>query len=1225
MPGRTSRIGSDGAGPSQRKRSRRTMEDASVGDEDMEVVAITEASSSLQYSSVSKRVRISDVNEDFVRRRSGPLKSQHENTQDEQENSILTDGGDSGASDDADSEEDAGSVEQDRSTLQPDDGPPEQQAASQYELMRDMGFEHLLHEEEDDMVATQRLQQRAQQNATVTADISGENRRAENGIIERVTCVNFMCHTRLECELGPLLNFIVGENGSGKSAILTAITLCLGAKASATNRGGSLKNFIKEGEERGILAVRIKNCGEDAYEHDVYGDSIIVERHFSKTGTSSFKLKSATGGLISNKRADVDDIVEYYYLQVDNPLNVLSQDNARQFLNSSSASLKYKFFVQGVQLEQLDKDYQLVKQYLDAHDERIPQLEEQVRRLKQNFEEAQKLHKIIQDNQDMRLKKRLYTNQLAWSQVVEQERILEMCEQAVLEAGNNITEAEAVRDAAAQKLEIEDDKLRRTEDTLSTLEAEDGSYKERVERATEEYDASVKELRGLHADERDIHSRLKAAADRAKDLDNKIREEQQRLEDANGNVHREMQARHDGAKQKVEDIAQDLVHEQERLPQLQKNFAAAQVASQKLATDVFRKNEDVRAREVRIRSLEQSRGSLSQYDAFDPRMAELVAMIERDGRFLRKPVGPLGSKVRVQKPIWAPIMEKTFGSALNGFIVTSQDDQQRLSGLIKRLNMGNIPVFIANSRPINTEGKEPDPQFDTILRILEFDDVLVRDQFIINNYIEQVVLVEDRKKAQQVMFNGAVPRNVVACLTLHDKKRGEGLRLTSRGNGNVSTTPVIPVLSQRPRMKTDVGSQIAVQTDILAQNREELQALKMQLNELQQEERRCEAEIGTQKRRLETLKRAEHAASAALRQAEEELDRFDGADGRLQALQEELNTAKQEKDQFGGQYGDVNVKKNQQSVEVEKLKRKLEAEKEERKDFRAKIEKSMRVVEKMRDLRRVALVAKNEAFERIGLLEERKEAASRKRDRQAEQVEDFAKQAATVSPKRVEIPEGETFASVEKKLETLVRQLDVRRRKVGMTDEEASNRVVMTKVAYEKIKDICDVSKEHVQAIKNALVKRLEKWREFQRYISANSRTSFIYLLSERGYRGKLLLDHKNKKLQVQVEPDDTRRTVSGRDTKTLSGGEKSFSSICLLLSIWEAMGSRMRCLDEFDVFMDNVNRDVSTNMLVDAARRSVGRQYIFITPNAIQGSARHAPDVKIIRLTDPRQRTLDA
>lgn len=76
-----------------------------------------------------------------------------------------------------------------------------------------------------------------------------ENAPAENGILESVTCANFMCHEYFEVGLSPLINFIVGRNGSGKSAILAAITICLGGKATATNRGQSLKSFIKEGTE----------------------------------------------------------------------------------------------------------------------------------------------------------------------------------------------------------------------------------------------------------------------------------------------------------------------------------------------------------------------------------------------------------------------------------------------------------------------------------------------------------------------------------------------------------------------------------------------------------------------------------------------------------------------------------------------------------------------------------------------------------------------------------------------------------------------------------------------------------------------------------------------------------------------------------------------------------------------------------------------------------------
>lgn len=51
-----------------------------------------------------------------------------------------------------------------------------------------------------------------------------------------------------------------------------------------------------------------------------------------------------------------------------------------------------------------------------------------------------------------------------------------------------------------------------------------------------------------------------------------------------------------------------------------------------------------------------------------------------------------------------------------------------------------------------------------------------------------------------------------------------------------------------------------------------------------------------------------------------------------------------------------------------------------------------------------------------------------------------------------------------------------------------------------------------------------------------------------------------------QVQPDRNVKDGDMRNTKTLSGGEKSFSLICLLLSLWNAMGSPIRCLDELYV-----------------------------------------------------------
>ena len=50
---------------------------------------------------------------------------------------------------------------------------------------------------------------------------------------------------------------------------------------------------------------------------------------------------------------------------------------------------------------------------------------------------------------------------------------------------------------------------------------------------------------------------------------------------------------------------------------------------------------------------------------------------------------------------------------------------------------------------------------------------------------------------------------------------------------------------------------------------------------------------------------------------------------------------------------------------------------------------------------------------------------------------------------------------------------------------------------------------------------------------------------------------------------------------KNLSGGERSFSTVSLLLSLWDTASSPLRCLDEWDVFLDAGNRGVAARMLV--------------------------------------------
>jgi structural maintenance of chromosomes protein 6 len=78
------------------------------------------------------------------------------------------------------------------------------------------------------------------------------------------------------------------------------------------------------------------------------------------------------------------------------------------------------------------------------------------------------------------------------------------------------------------------------------------------------------------------------------------------------------------------------------------------------------------------------------------------------------------------------------------------------------------------------------------------------------------------------------------------------------------------------------------------------------------------------------------------------------------------------------------------------------------------------------------------------------------------------------------------------------------------------------------------------------------------------AKVAFTAMLSKRAFDGQLKIDHKKQEMSIHVNPAGERGEGGLRkDPKSLSGGEKSYAQICLLLAVWEAMGSPIRALDE--------------------------------------------------------------
>ena len=71
----------------------------------------------------------------------------------------------------------------------------------------------------------------------------------------------------------------------------------LGERAASTKRNSALKDFIKSGQTKAEVILHISNEGDEPYRPEVYGDTIIFERHiFENKNTNNLFIKSTKDG-----------------------------------------------------------------------------------------------------------------------------------------------------------------------------------------------------------------------------------------------------------------------------------------------------------------------------------------------------------------------------------------------------------------------------------------------------------------------------------------------------------------------------------------------------------------------------------------------------------------------------------------------------------------------------------------------------------------------------------------------------------------------------------------------------------------------------------------------------------------------------------------------------------------------------------------------------------------
>uniref|UniRef100_A0A668AHV1 Structural maintenance of chromosomes protein 6 n=1 Tax=Myripristis murdjan TaxID=586833 RepID=A0A668AHV1_9TELE len=542
-----------------------------------------------------------------------------------------------------------------------------------------------------------------------------DQRVADVGIVESITLKNFMCHSLLgPFTFGSNVNFVVGSNGSGKSAVLTALIVALGGNAQATNRGSSLKGFVKEGESSADVSITLCNKGRDAFKPEAYGTAINVDLRITREGLRTYKLRSKSGNIISTKKEELMCILDNLNIQVNNPVSILTQEMSKYFLHSKGEGDKYRFFMKATQLEQMREDFVYIKSTKHITEDKMSQQGECVEELKQKYQEKMDRYKSLASLDEMHSKLEELQKQMAWALVRPMER-----------------EIQPMRE-----------KLQSDRQSTGKYDEKVEEWKNKVEEAEQKYKQIQDQLEG-------ITQRIQELQPQCTQLKTEVQKRNSLLKSSEVRTHPLQLLQSQARAVRMEQIRAELENMQHQISTLGQQINQYEQASSR-AKDELNK---------------MSRSNcLRRFGEHMPALLSSIQEAHRKGQFKQRPRGPLGYCISLKDPELALAVEVCLKSFLHSFTCDNYDDEKVLQGLMARvLKGGRRPTIITSAFLSNvhdtTSRAVNHPEYPSVLQALEIEDPVVANCLIDQRGIESILLIKNRTEARRVMQRGNPPRN----------------------------------------------------------------------------------------------------------------------------------------------------------------------------------------------------------------------------------------------------------------------------------------------------------------------------------------------------------------------------------------------------------------------------------------------------------------------------------
>ncbi|XP_047429650.1 structural maintenance of chromosomes protein 6-like [Mugil cephalus] len=1027
---------------------------------------------------------------------------------------------------------------------------------------------------------------------------------SDAGIVQSITLKNFMCHTLLgPFEFGPNVNFVVGNNGSGKSAVLTALIVALGGNAQATNRGSSLKSFVKEGESSADVSITLRNKGRDAFKPEVFGPSITIDLRITREGLRTYKLRSKSGQVISSKKEDLISILDNFNIQVNNPVSVLTQEMSKYFLHSKGEGDKYKFFMKATQLEQMREDFVYIKTTKDVTKDKVEQHSECLKDVKQKFQEKEECFKSLESLDGMRNKLEELQKQMAWALVIEQEKELEPMKEK-LQADQHSTEKYDEKvDEWKNKVEEAEKKYKQIQEQLEGITHQVQELQPKCAQLKAE---AQKRNTLLKSSEVTVHRCKANLKDLEKDkvqLSSRIKDLKLSISQTSGAESQAKAARVDQIQAELEDLKQQISTQGQQIDQYQHASGRAKEEKGKMRREQEVLQRSIDANRRNLQTMESSRSNrLRRFGEHMPALLSAIQDAHRRGQFKQIPRGPLGYLISLKDPELALAIEVCLKGLLQAFTCDNYEDEKVLQGLMTNIfPAGRRPSIITSiflQRVHDTRKRSVNhPQYPSVLQALEIEDPVVANCLIDQRGVESILLIKDRTEARRVMQGRNPPQNCNVAFSVDgDQIYNNRSYSSDQTRANFLSGDVEEEIRHLQRELENQRAQEKRFQQQMKKLDDDIKENEGLLRRAYMDQKTTKGKATKLQLELTDLQNVEEPQSEDLRPLEEDLQEIVG---KISSKRDEFEDARTQMSELKAAYEKAEEEYQQHKERINTIAEDADPVKEDLSKADQEITKCKHH-KKHYDEKRNILLRNIQAQEATVKSMEQK-------------IQLSVAKATEICPNRVEV------RRTAKSLDSEISRLKV---KISTQQEQQGDRREIVKQYHEALQNYKNMTLQmknlnsFIRSLDSVMNQRLKVYTDLRRFLAARCKYYFDSMLAQRGYSGSMTFDHKKETLSISVQPGQGNKADLS-DMRSLSGGERSFSTVCFVLSLWAITEAPFRCLDEFDVYMDMVNRRISMDMMLKVAAGQRYRQFIFLTPQSM-GSLPESEIISIHRLKDP-------